>query len=39
MARTEITRPEYERKSGRYASDVTDQEWQLIAPELDNPDC
>ena len=34
MAWTEITRPKYERNFGRYASDVTDQEWQLIAPNL-----
>ena len=37
MAWTEITRPKYERKFGLYASDVTDQEWQLIAPNLPLP--
>jgi transposase len=37
MAWTENTRPKYERKFGRYASDVTDQEWQLIAPSLPLP--
>ena len=31
MAWTEITRAKYERQSGRYASNVTDQEWDLIA--------
>ena len=31
---TEITRPQYERKGLRYASDVTDGEWALIAPRL-----
>ena len=31
---TEITRPQYERKGLRYASDVTDAEWALIAPQL-----
>ena len=29
---TEITRPNYERRGGRYASDLTDREWALIAP-------
>ncbi len=29
---TETTRPQYERKGLRYASDVTDAEWALIAP-------
>ena len=38
MAWTEITRPKYERKFGLYASDVTDQEWQLIAPNLPLPE-
>ncbi len=28
---TEITRPNYERRGGRYASDLTDREWALIA--------
>jgi transposase len=31
---TEITRPKYERKGQRYASDLTDQEWALIEPHL-----
>ena len=29
---TEITRPDYERRGGRYASDMADREWALIAP-------
>ena len=29
---TAITRPVYERGVGRYASDMTDREWALIAP-------
>ena len=29
---TEITRPKYERDELRYASDLTDAEWALIAP-------
>ena len=29
---TEITRPDYERRGRFYASDMTDQEWSLIAP-------
>jgi transposase len=29
---TEITRRDYERQGGRYASDMTDREWSLIAP-------
>jgi transposase len=32
MVWTELTRPRYERSGGRYASDVTDMEWALIAP-------
>jgi putative transposase len=31
---TETTRPQYERKGLRYASDVTDAEWALVAPLL-----
>jgi|TARA_B100000315_G_scaffold248725_1_gene278920 transposase len=31
---TEITRPQYERPGLRYASDLTDGEWNLIAPLL-----
>ncbi len=29
---TEITRPKYEREGLRYASDLTDGEWELIEP-------
>jgi transposase len=32
MAWTEITRREYARRGGRYASDTTDREWALIEP-------
>ncbi|MEZ5824063.1 MAG: IS5 family transposase [Geminicoccaceae bacterium] len=32
MAWTEITRAEYRRERCRYASDVSDEEWRLIAP-------
>ena len=31
---TEITRPQYERSGSRYASDLTDEEWELIEPHL-----
>jgi putative transposase len=31
---TEITRAKYERRGLRYASDVTDEEWALIEPQL-----
>ena len=31
---TEITRPKYERSELRYASDLTDAEWQVIGPLL-----
>jgi transposase len=34
MAWTEITRPHYERRCPRYASDLTDAEWALIAPMM-----
>ena len=34
MSWTEITRREYRRDGLRYASDLTDGEWQLIAPHL-----
>lgn len=37
MAWTEFTRKRYERRSGRYASDVTDAEWALIAPFMPGP--
>ena len=29
---TEITRSDYERRGGRYASDLSDREWALLAP-------
>ncbi|MBO6776134.1 MAG: transposase, partial [Marinibacterium sp.] len=32
MPWTEITRPDYDRRLLRYASDCTDDEWALIAP-------
>jgi transposase len=31
---TKITRPKYERAGPRYASDLTDGEWALIAPHM-----
>jgi transposase len=34
---TEITRPKYERDGLRYASDLTDAEWALIAPHIPRP--
>jgi len=34
MPWTEITRPDYDRRFLRYASDCTDTEWTLIAPFL-----
>ena len=34
MAWTEITRPHYERRCARYASDLTDAEWALIEPMM-----
>ncbi len=34
MARTEVTRKRYERKADRYASDLTDAEWSVVAPLL-----
>lgn len=37
MTWTETTRAEYERLSGRYASDLTDQEWALVAPLIPPP--
>ena len=36
---TEITRSQYDRKGGRYASDATDEEWALISPFLPPPKC
>jgi transposase len=32
MPWTEITRPQYRRAGLRYASDLTDAEWAMIAP-------
>ena len=37
MAWTEFTRKRHERGGGRYASDVTDAEWALIAPFMPMP--
>jgi len=37
MVWTETTRTRYERHSGRYASDLTDQEWELVAPFVPPP--
>jgi len=34
MPWTEITRPQYDRRGLRYASDCTDEEWALIEPFL-----
>lgn len=34
---TEITRPKYERHKRRYASDLSDAEWNLIAPYMPPP--
>ena len=34
---TEITRRQYERKGLRYASDLTDAEWERIAPTCRHP--
>lgn len=37
MAWTEFTPSRYERSGGRYASDVSDAEWALIAPLMPAP--
>ena len=37
MPWTETTRPHYERRRPRYASDMTDEEWGLIAPLMPSP--
>jgi transposase len=37
MAWTEITRAKYRRDGLRYASDMTDEEWAVIAPKLPAP--
>lgn len=34
MAWTELTRKRYERNTERYLSDVTDEEWAVVAPLL-----
>ncbi len=37
MTWTKITRLDYERQGGRYASDVTNEKWSHIAPFLHPP--
>ncbi|TDR27826.1 hypothetical protein DES43_1634 [Aquamicrobium defluvii] len=37
MAWTETTRPHYELRCRRYASDLTDGEWALIEPLMPQP--
>src|SRR5829696_8260812 len=37
MSWTEITREQYRREGLRYASDTTDEEWQLIEPLMPPP--
>src|SRR5262245_16697714 len=37
MAWTEITRPQYRRDELRYASDLKDREWELVAPFMPEP--
>ena len=37
MGWTDFTRRQYGRRTGRYASDVTDREWSLIAPFMPTP--
>ena len=37
MTWNDTTRPQYERKSDRYASDLTDDEWALIEPFMPPP--
>lgn len=39
MVWTETTRPDYARRGGRYASDMTDEEWALIAPFMPPEKC
>ena len=34
MPWTEITRPHYERRCARYASDLTDEEWDRLVPRI-----
>jgi hypothetical protein len=37
MPWTETTRPHYERRCPRYASDLTDEEWAVIEPPIRSP--
>ncbi len=37
MAWTKTTRAQHDRSSQRYASDVTDREWELIEPFMPSP--
>jgi transposase len=37
MGWTDFTRRQYGRRTGRYASDLTDREWSLIAPFMPTP--
>lgn len=37
MGWTDFTRSQYGRRTGRYASDLTDREWSLIAPFMPRP--
>ena len=37
MAWTEVTRRQYRREGLRYASDMTEEEWALIAPDMPAP--
>jgi transposase len=37
MAWTDITRPKYQRDGLRYASDTTEAEWVVIAPQMPPP--
>jgi len=37
MPWTEITRERYDRNAARYSSDVTDEEWAVVAPLLPGP--
>ena len=39
MPWNEITRTNYDRKSVRYASELTDAEWPLIEPDMPPPNC
>lgn len=37
MGWTDFTRDQYGRRTGRYASDLTDREWSQIAPFMPSP--